>query len=96
MFANLAGIALDRSELLHREELRSHDELLLNQAVRELGRSLELDDVYRAIVAQAATVSGMTKVCSPARSRPAATCRSSTRRACRIGPAASASCSARA
>ena len=38
VFANLAGIALDRSELLHREELRSHDELLLNQAVRELGR----------------------------------------------------------
>jgi len=62
VFANLAGIALDRSELLHREELRSHDELLLNQAVRELGRSLELDDVYRAIVAQAAAVSGMTKV----------------------------------
>ena len=62
VFANLAGIALDRSELLHREELRSHEELLLNRAVQELGRSLELDDVYRAIVEQAASVSGMTKV----------------------------------
>jgi GAF domain-containing protein len=62
VFANLAGIALDRSELLHREELRSHEELLLNQAVQELSRSLELDDVYRAIVQQAATVSGLSKV----------------------------------
>jgi GAF domain-containing protein len=62
VFANLAGIALDRSELLHREELRSHDELVLNRAVRELGRSLELDEVYRAIVEQAAAVSGMEKV----------------------------------
>jgi GAF domain-containing protein len=62
VFANLAGIALDRSELLHREELRSREELVLNQAVQELGRSLELDDVYRAIVDQAAVVSGMPTV----------------------------------
>ena len=62
VFANLAGIALDRSEMLHREERRAHEELLLNQAVQELGRSLELDDVYRAIVAQAAAVSGLRKV----------------------------------
>jgi GAF domain-containing protein len=62
VFANLAGIALDRSELLHREELRSQDELLLNRAVHELGRSLELDEVYRLIVEQAAAVSGMEKV----------------------------------
>jgi GAF domain-containing protein len=62
VFANLAGIALDRSELLHREEQRSHEELVLNQAVQEIGGSLELDDVYRAIVEQAAVVSGMSKV----------------------------------
>jgi GAF domain-containing protein len=55
VFANLAGIALDRSELLHREDV-------LNQAVGEIGRSLELDDVFRAIVEQAAVVSGMSKV----------------------------------
>ena len=62
VFANLAGIALDRSELLHREERRAHDELLLNRAVQELGASLELDDVYRVIVEQGAIVSGMPKV----------------------------------
>jgi GAF domain-containing protein len=62
VFANLAGIALDRSALLHREEQRSHEELVLNQAVQEVGRSLELDDVYRAIVEQASAVSGMAKV----------------------------------
>jgi GAF domain-containing protein len=62
VFANLAGIALDRSELLHREERRTREELLLNRAVQELGRSLELDDVYRAIVEQAAVVSGVPKV----------------------------------
>jgi GAF domain-containing protein len=55
VFANLAGLALDRAELLHREDL-------LNRAVGEIGRSLELDDVYRAIVEQAALVSGMAKV----------------------------------
>jgi GAF domain-containing protein len=55
VFANLAGIALDRSALLHSEDV-------LNRAVQEIGRSLELDDVYRAIVEQASVVSGMSKV----------------------------------
>jgi GAF domain-containing protein len=55
VFANLAGIALDRSALLHSEDV-------LNRAVQAIGRSLELDDVYRAIVEQAAVVSGMRKV----------------------------------
>ena len=50
VFANLAGIALDRSELLHREERRTREELLLNRAAQEISRSLELDEVYRAIV----------------------------------------------
>ena len=62
VFANLAGIALDRSELLHREEARRHEELLLNRAAQEIGRSLELDDVYQAIVEQAQAVSGLSKV----------------------------------
>lgn len=62
VFANLAGIALDRSELLHREEQRAREELELNRAVQALGRSLELGDVYRAIVAQAAALSGASKV----------------------------------
>jgi GAF domain-containing protein len=62
VFADLAGIALDRSELLGREERRTHEELMLNRAVNELGASLELDDVYRAIVDQAAFLSGASKV----------------------------------
>ncbi len=35
---------------------------MLNRAVQEIGRSLELDDVYRAIVEQAAVLSGASKV----------------------------------
>jgi GAF domain-containing protein len=62
VFANLAGIALDRSEMLHREERRAEDENELNRAMQELGRSLDLDDVYRAIVEQAALVSGASTV----------------------------------
>jgi GAF domain-containing protein len=62
VFANLAGIALDRSELLHREEARRHEELLLNRAAQEIGRSLELDAVYQAIVEQAQVVSGLSKI----------------------------------
>jgi GAF domain-containing protein len=62
VFANLAGIALDRSEMLHREERRAADEIDLNRAMQALGRSLELDDVYRAIVEQAAEVTGASTV----------------------------------
>jgi GAF domain-containing protein len=62
VFADLAGIALDRSDLLGREERRTREELMLNRAVHELGASLELDDVYRAIVRQAAHLSGASKV----------------------------------
>jgi phosphoserine phosphatase RsbU/P len=62
VFADLAGIALDRSELLGREERRTRDELMLNRAVQEIGRSLELDDLYRAITEQAAALSGASKV----------------------------------
>ena len=62
VFAHLAGIALERSALLGREQRRAHDELQLNRAVHELGGSLELDDLYRAIVEQAAILSGASKV----------------------------------
>jgi GAF domain-containing protein len=62
VFASLAGIALDRSELLHREEQRALEEVELNRAVQELGRSLELDDVYRAIAEQARALSGASMV----------------------------------
>jgi GAF domain-containing protein len=58
VFAHLAAVALDRAELLAREERRSHEELVLNRAAQEVARSLELDELYRAIVEQAAIVSG--------------------------------------
>jgi len=61
VFAHLAGIALDRSELLGREQRRAHDELMLNRAVQELGRSLELADLVRTIVDQAIVISGASK-----------------------------------
>jgi GAF domain-containing protein len=61
VFAELAGIALDRSELLGREQRRADEELTLNRAVQELGRSLELEELARAIVEQARVVSGASK-----------------------------------
>jgi GAF domain-containing protein len=63
VFAHLAGIALDRSERTYQEEA-------LNRAVQELGRSLELDDLYATIVAQAVSLSGASKV-ALARQEPA-------------------------
>ena len=63
VFAHLAGIALDRSERTHQEEA-------LNHAVQELGRSLELDDLYATIVEQAVALSGASKV-ALARQEPA-------------------------
>jgi GAF domain-containing protein len=62
VFADLAGVALDRSEMLAREEQRTHEEWLLNRAAREVARSLELDDLYAAIVEQAAILTGAPKV----------------------------------
>ena len=61
VFAHLAGIALDRSELLGREQRRAREELTLNRAVHELGRSLELEDLAAAIVEQALVISGASK-----------------------------------
>jgi GAF domain-containing protein len=61
VFADLAGVALDRSELLAREAERARVELLLNRATREVARSLELDDAYRSIVDQAIVLSGASK-----------------------------------
>jgi GAF domain-containing protein len=58
VFAGLAALALERSELLDREERRARDEELLNRASQEVSRSLDVDEVSRAIVAQAAAVSG--------------------------------------
>ena len=58
VFADLAAFALERAELLDREERRARDEELLNRASRETSRSLDLDAVSRAIAGQGAMLSG--------------------------------------
>jgi serine phosphatase RsbU (regulator of sigma subunit) len=62
VFAGLAALALERSELLDREERRGRDERELNEAVRAVSASLELDAVYAAIVEQARQLVGAGKV----------------------------------
>jgi serine phosphatase RsbU (regulator of sigma subunit) len=62
VFAGLAALALERSELLDREERRGREERELNEAVRAISASLELDAVYAAIVAQARQLVGAGKV----------------------------------
>jgi GAF domain-containing protein/GNAT superfamily N-acetyltransferase len=58
VFANLAALALERSELLEREGRRVHTEQLLQAAAQAMTQSLDLDSVYAAIVEQAALVAG--------------------------------------
>jgi GAF domain-containing protein len=62
VFADLAALALERTELLDREERRGREERELNEAARALSASLELDAVYSAIVEQAARLVGASKV----------------------------------
>ena len=52
-FASLAALALERSQLLDAEARRTREEKLLNAAWHAVAASLDLDVVYRAIVAQA-------------------------------------------
>ncbi len=47
VFAGLAALALERTELLEREARRAEAEELLNQAARKMAASLDLDVVYR-------------------------------------------------
>ena len=56
VFASLAALALERSELLEREARRAADEQLLQRAMQAMTASLDLDRVYAAIVEQAAIV----------------------------------------
>jgi len=62
VFADLAALALERSELLDREERRGREERELNEAARAVSASLEIEAVYAAIVEQAALLVGATKV----------------------------------
>ena len=58
VFAGLAALALERTELLEREARRAELEELLHRAAQLMTRSLDLDAVYAAIVEQAALVTG--------------------------------------
>ncbi len=58
VFAGLAALALERSELLEREARRSRTEQLLHGAAQKMTASLDLDVVYGLIVEQAALVAG--------------------------------------
>ena len=58
VFAGLAALALERTELLQREANRAETEELLHQAARRMTASLDLDAVYAAIVEQAARLAG--------------------------------------
>jgi GAF domain-containing protein len=58
VFASLAALALERSELLEREARRARAEQLLHGAAQTMTASLEIDAVYEAIVEQAALVTG--------------------------------------
>src|SRR4051794_2615227 len=62
VFAKLAALALGRSELLEREEGLRREEGLLNRALQAIAASIDLEAVYRAIVDQAAELSGATTV----------------------------------
>jgi GAF domain-containing protein/N-acetylglutamate synthase-like GNAT family acetyltransferase len=62
VFARLAALALERSELLERESEHAHEEQLLNRAWQAVAGSLEPAAVYSAIIDEAATLTGATKV----------------------------------
>lgn len=61
VLADLAALALERSELLAGEARRAREELDLNRAAAAVTRSLTPDSVYGAIVEQAARLTGADK-----------------------------------
>lgn len=62
VFADLAALALERTELLDREERRGREDRELGHAARAVSASLDLDAVYDAIVEQAGRLIGATRV----------------------------------
>jgi hypothetical protein len=62
VLADLAALALGRSELLDLEERRSRDEEALNRASQEVSRTLVVDEVELAVAEQAAVLSGASGV----------------------------------
>jgi phosphoserine phosphatase RsbU/P len=57
VFASLAALALERTELLEREARRAETEELLHNAAQQMTASLDLDAVYAAICEQAVRIS---------------------------------------
>jgi GAF domain-containing protein len=62
VFADLAALALERTELLDREERRGREDRELNEAARAMTASLDPDAVYAAIVEQAKRLIGASRV----------------------------------
>jgi GAF domain-containing protein/GNAT superfamily N-acetyltransferase len=58
VFADLAALALERTELLDREERRGREERELNDAARAVSASIDLGTVYATIVEQAKLLVG--------------------------------------
>ncbi|HEY1357229.1 MAG TPA: SpoIIE family protein phosphatase [Thermoleophilaceae bacterium] len=61
VLADLAALALERSELLEAEGRRAQEERWLKRAAEEISGSLELDEVYRRVVDHAARVTGASR-----------------------------------
>jgi GAF domain-containing protein len=61
VFADLAALALERTELLDREERRGREDRELNDAARAMSASLDLEAVYTAIIDQARSLVGAEK-----------------------------------
>ena len=59
--ADLASLALERSELLQAEAQRAREELMLKRAAEEVSSSLEPDRVYAHIVEHALRLTGASK-----------------------------------
>lgn len=60
--AGMAGLAVERSELLDREAARAREEAMLSEAAREMPASLEIADVQSAILEHARRLSGAAEV----------------------------------
>ena len=58
VLADLAALAVERSQLLFAEAARARQELLLKRAAEDMSRSLESAEVYRCVVEHATSLTG--------------------------------------
>ena len=71
VFARLAALALERSELLEREAGLRREEGMLNRALQAVAASIDIDAVYRAIAEQAARAVRRDRPCCSRATTPA-------------------------